>query len=72
MKVKWAEKVIMQFGVYAGTHLGNDARMPEVTRRSNGWYSVTKARIRKYRKLRRFFWIMKRKCKKQPENREIV
>ena len=27
---------------------------------------------RKYRKLQRFFWIMKRKCKKQPENREIV
>ena len=54
-EVKWAEKVV--------------CRMPEVTRRSNGWYSVTKARTRKYRKLRRSFWIMKRKCKKQPENR---
>ncbi len=39
------------FGVYAGTPLGKWCRMPEVTRRSNGWYiCVTKARIRKYRK----------------------
>ena len=71
-EVKWAGKVICNFGVYAGTPLG------EMMQDARGYQTIKwlvqryKGQNKEIQKAERFFWIMKRKCKKQPENREIV